>query len=398
MSISERKTGERRRICFGLLGAFFYGDGENGKSEFGTVLRAGRKTLSFLQYLIVNHARSVSAEELIEAFWPGEDIDPANSLRNAMFRVRNLLKEMFPGYGELLVTLPGCYVWNPDLSLELDTERFEKDCLAARREPEEAYLEKITEAVSLYRGDFLSANDDEWAIARRQYYRTLYLDACKTALPLLEKKEHWIEIIGICEKAYRIDFSAEEFTAQWMKALIAMGQSEQAAAKYEAFRAKIVQELEIHPSTYLEEIYTLAVELRKTTTGIQDIFELTCKKGLGKEAFFCTFEMLQNIVALEQRHLARSKETSALVIVRLEREVVPATDARRLERILRMELRSGDPVARLGADSYILMLSGNNEENARLVMGRIDSAFHKTYRHSKAFLTYHVSVLDYAEK
>ena len=75
----------------------------------------------------------------------------------------------------------------------------------------------------------------------RQYYRALYLDACRAVLPLLYKKERWIEMTGICEQAYRIDFAVEEFTAYQMRALIALGQAERALEVYEAFQEKLEQ-------------------------------------------------------------------------------------------------------------------------------------------------------------
>lgn len=43
----------KRSIHFELLGSFTYGSGEAVKQE--SAPKAGRKTLSFLQYLIVNH-------------------------------------------------------------------------------------------------------------------------------------------------------------------------------------------------------------------------------------------------------------------------------------------------------------------------------------------------------
>ena len=105
--------------------------------------------------------------------------------------------------------------------------------------------------------------------------------------------------------------------------------------------------------------------------------------------------MFQNIVALEKRHLMRSGQSSTLVIVSLGKEAAPATDSRRLERILLEGLRLGDPVARLEAGSYILMLAGVDKKNAQLVINRLDSSFHKVYRHSRARLTYQIAVLRY---
>ena len=86
--------------------------------------RAAVKGMSFLQDRIGNHARDLSSEELIRQFWGEESSDPANALKNMIYKVRGLLKGMLPDKENLLVTLPGCYAWNPACRLELDSEAF----------------------------------------------------------------------------------------------------------------------------------------------------------------------------------------------------------------------------------------------------------------------------------
>ena len=390
-----KRMEEKRVIQFELLGSFSYGGKNSQKeSERGLALKAGKKTLSFLQYFIVNHERSISSEELIEKFWTEKSDAPGNALRHMLFKVRKLLKNMFPECENPLLTLPGCYIWNPELCLELDTEKFEMAYLEARERSGEERLSQLFLAVSLYKGDFLAANDHEWAVVLRQYYFALYLDVCKAVLPLLEKRERWMDIIGICEQAYRADFSTEEFTGYWMRALIVLNQPEQAIARYDAFRTRMLKELELAPSEYIEQMYTLAAELRKKDIGIPNIFKLVCEGKVGEKAFFCTFEVFQSIVALERRHRVRTKETSSLAIISLGRDAVSVTDVRRLERVLQESLRGGDPVARLETGSYILMLAGASMEDAHLVLKRIDSVFHRTYRRSKASIIYQIANLD----
>lgn len=60
---------EENVIRFKMLGSFSHvlPDGEDPLVQ-SVSMKAGKKTLSFLQYLIVNHARNVSSEELIEQF------------------------------------------------------------------------------------------------------------------------------------------------------------------------------------------------------------------------------------------------------------------------------------------------------------------------------------------
>lgn len=400
---------KRKVICVKLLGSFCYtmpDESEEppfGKDPAGQERKEycmisgkiGKKALSFLQYLVINHTRNITAEELIDTFWTEKhSSDPANALRNMIFKIRSLLKDMFPGEEELLQTLQGCYAWNPEIQIELDTEQFEKICLEARQESGKKSMELFRRAIAIYHGDFLSGNDSEWAGAARQYYRTLYLDACKALLPMLEKDEEWMEIVSVCSQAYQIDFCVEEFTVYQMQAFIAMGQPEQAVERYEVFRKRMLKEFEMPPTERIEQIYTLALGLRKEERRDDgEIFKLVCEGNSGKRAFFCSFGMFRSIVALERRHLARSGQKSTLVIVSLGKETAPTTDARRLERVLMDGMRTGDPVARLEAGAYILMLTGADAESAQIVISRLDCSFHKTYRHSNARLSFRISSL-----
>lgn len=379
---------------FELLGAFSCGSTEEEKTKNSELVsKMGKKVRSFLQYLIVNHARTISSEELIEQFWADESKNPANALRNMLFKTRSLLKEMFPGQENMLLTLQDCYGWNPGIHLELDTEEFENLCVRARGATEEECCSLLRQAVDLYKGDFLAGNDGEWARTLRQYYQTLYLDSCRTVLPLLYKKEQWVEIVSVCSQAYAVDFSMEDFTAYQMQALIALGQPGQAIEKYEAFRKKMLAEYEMHPPEHIEQLYTLADGLRKKGMDETDILRLVCEEEPDTRAFFCTFSTFQSIVALEKRHMKRSGETASLVIISLESDHTPSTDSRRMEHILMEKLRTGDPIARLEAGTYIFLLTGACVEEARMVVGRIDSAFHRTYRHSKARLSFQVTGL-----
>ena len=105
----EERLAEENVIYFELLGLFSYGG-------MTSSLKVGKKTLSFLQYLIVNHDRSISSEELIEQFWTeGGSNAPGGALRHMVFKVRGILESMFPKSENLLLTFPGCYVWNPKI-------------------------------------------------------------------------------------------------------------------------------------------------------------------------------------------------------------------------------------------------------------------------------------------
>lgn len=383
---------EKTVLQFDLLGTFVCREMEGSQVRVRDIPdKLGKKSLSFLQYLIVNHGRNISSEELIERFWPETDSsNPANSLKNMMFKTRQLLKEMFPSKENLILTLQGCFGWNSSVRIEVDSEEFEHLCLDVRKRTGESYMEGLLAAAHLYKGDFLSGNDSEWALSLRRYYQTLYLDICKMALPLLQEQERWAEMVGICEQASGVNMDTDTFLAYEMQALIAMGQPGRAASAYETFREMLWEEFEIEPGEQIEQLYLLAQGMCHNQVDERDLLKLVAEREAEERAFFCTFGVFQSIVALEKRHLERAGKSSVLVLVSLGRKVTPTTDARRLERILEYGLRTGDPIARLNTGSYVMMLTGASEENARIVMERLDRAFHKTYSHSRACLSFRV--------
>ena len=379
-------------IRFELLGTFSWGSREDNCWKQNTA--SGKKALSFLQYLIVNHTRRIPAEELIGRFWSERSSDPVNALRSMVFKVRKYLKEMFPGQENMIVTLDGCYAWNPEVQIELDTERFERACRKAKEQPGDKERKILSEAISLYRGDFLSGNDSDWAIPVRRFYQTLYLDACREALPLLQEGRHWMKMVEICERAQEVDFAAEDFMEYRMQALISLGQPARAVEQYEQFSARLWEEFQIAPSERIERMHALALGICRGVQGNEDILKLLAEGENDGRAFLCNFHVFQKIVTLERRHLRRSGGVTTLVIVRLRNQAVPATDSKRLERILMDGLRAGDPVSRLDATSYILMLTGSSPEHAQVVTERLDRAFHKAYSHSKACISFQISPME----
>ncbi len=388
---------DERIIEFELLGGFACSHWEEAKARnHGIIAGAGKKVLSFLQYLIVHHTRHISADELIGQFWTEKNsADPANSLKNMVFKTRNLLKQLFPDQENLLITQQGGYAWNGAVEIRVDVEVFADLCLKARKQSGEDYIATLRRAASLYKGDFLSGNEDEWVVPQRRYYQTLYLDICKLLLPLLQEREQWTEIISICEQATAVDFSVDVFAAYQMQALISMGHPERAMDVYETFRKALWEEFEIEPTGQVEQTYLLARGMCQKHLCDQDILKLVAEGGeVDDHAFLCTFSVFQNIVALERRHLERSGHSSSIVFVGLGHGAVPTTDARRLERVLLEGLRTADPVARLDATSYILLLTGANVESAQTAIGRIDRMFHRTYTHSKADISYKVFALQ----
>lgn len=378
-------------IYFKLFGGgIAYRCSEDAEWEYLNKSGAGKKLTSFLEYLILNHGKDISSEELINVFWPEDSSsDPGGALKYTMHKTRGLLAQMFPHFENLLMTHRGHYTWNSSVKLMLDTEQFEEGCVNANRCNSSVSSQKLLQVLDLYSGDLLTNNDAEWLMALRIYYRTLYIDACKSVLEMLSAEDRWIDIIHVCEQAYAKDPMVEEFTSYMMTGLIAIGQAEQAIAQYEAYRAYIWTELNLVPGEQVELLHTAAVDAIHADDAA-DIVRMLTEVETENTAFLCSFSAFRNITVLEARHMMRNKDESTLLVVKAESargdRALPTTDIRRLEKILLKTLRAGDPVARLNAGSYVVLLSGATTENARTVMDRIDRAFHTAYPRSRAHL------------
>ena len=217
------------------------------------------------------------------------------------------------------------------------------------------------------------------------------MDACKTALRILDEDDRWVEIIRVCERAYTMEPMEEEFTRYMMRALIAMGQPGRAIEQYEAYRTTLWSELSLVPSDEVEQIHAAAVEA--TNTDEQDIVRMLLEEDTNRTAFLCSFSVFRSMVLLESRHMSRNKTESSILIVKAggrDSNAAPTTDVRRIERVLLKTLRCGDPIARLNAGSYIVLLSGASVDNAHIVMDRIERTFRASYPRSKAYLDYKI--------
>ena len=354
----------------------------------------GKKQRAFLTYLLLHHDRRISSVELIEHFWPGESKDPANSLKNMMHKIRVLLRELLPDAPELLATRSGNYEWNPDVSLELDVEHFEQLYHEAKRQGTADGMRDKLEAFELYAGEILPGASEEWLDHLNTYYRTVYIDICKSLAVQLLDEQRFEEVTRVCSRAYTLAPEVEAFTICFMHAMVGSGLSGQAVKHYESYRDMLWRQFDLVPSAAVEQAYTLAVYAARNAEDTEEkIIRQLMAPPEQREAFQCGLLVFQNIVRLELRPLERSERPSTVVLLHVEGEdsaEPSSTDIRRAERVLLQSLRTGDPFTRLNLGSFALLLPGASAENGRIVMERVIRDFHSNYPRSRASLRYSV--------
>lgn len=84
------------------------------------------KITELLAYIISHRYNNISVGELSDAMWSDEESDnPANALKNLVYRTRGILKLCF-GATDFIKTGRGYYSWNRDVAVKTDSEEFER--------------------------------------------------------------------------------------------------------------------------------------------------------------------------------------------------------------------------------------------------------------------------------
>ena len=128
-------------------------------------LSTPRKTLPVLAYLLLNRDAPIARDFLAYVMWPEDEEEAARTkLRLSLFDLARVLPAEFEG--RALVVDGDSVRLRHDLHLWLDVQEFDRLILDPQR---------IEEAVSLYRGDLLTALYDEWVFSERERHRNAFL-------------------------------------------------------------------------------------------------------------------------------------------------------------------------------------------------------------------------------
>ncbi len=371
-------------IYVSMLGGFSIScDGRSVGESTGRT----RRLWNLLGYLVTYRNKSISQDNLIEALWSDESSEnPSNALKNLVYRVRGVLTESgIPNAREMVVLRKGSYAWNNALSCVIDTERFEQLGTAAADSSlsDGERIGLYTEAINLYKGDFMSPmSGEDWVLPLVNYYRSLYFKYVHELGLLLIRTEQYEKLCTLCERAVLIDPYEERAHKLKIYGLVKLGRSQEALQYYQYVTDLFYRELGVKPSKSMRNMYG---KITKTVHSIEADIE-TIKEDLAEVyaggAFYCDYEVFRNMYRLEARVAARTGQAVFLGLLTLLDEngsapAVPvlAANMDKLLEVIHTSLRKGDVVSKFSASQYILMLPTLTFENGLMVMERIRKRF-----------------------
>lgn len=247
---------------------------KNGKPLFQEGRRP-QKYLKLLKYFMVNRGKRLSPETIFESLWEDADLmDPANTLRTQIFRLRQILqkKELYKKEGDGSFRLSfenGFYVFTLGKDCSVDTDRFEKYKKAAEAKQQSdpaAAIDCYKQAIRLYRGDFLEESSEwPWTFPLRTRFRRLYVQSLLCLFELLKQQGRYTEIVEYFEQAMCFEPLEESLNLCYLEALLKLNQNRLAFSYYNYITRRMKRELSVEPSLAMKNIYI------KITAGEQNV-------------------------------------------------------------------------------------------------------------------------------
>lgn len=385
-----------------MLGGFSIRMGERNIDDSSNRMR---KVWLLLAYLLYTRNTRVSQQRLLDLLGSEDGIDATGRLKAMLYRIRNLLDQLGEDAGHTMIRCKGgCYFWNPEIPVVLDTEKFELLLAeAAGTQEEEARLQLCLQAMALYGGDFLpKLSMESWTMPIAAYYHEMYLTAAEQTLSLLEQRQDWNRTAALCTDALRVEPYSESLFQHLMRCRIALGDRAGAVRAYEEMSELLFATFGVMPSEESRKLYREALREEETATMPAGMVRESLREpSAARGAMFCEYDFFKMLYQAQARAIVRSGDTVHIALLsvtgRQGRELPRHsldTAMDNLQELVLLNLRQGDVVTRCSVSQLIIMLPGANFENSGLVCQRILRAFSRQYPHSPAELHFSVQPLE----
>jgi len=255
---ARQRTGRSRWSRQAMLRVRFLGSPEVFVGDTPIVF-ARRKSLALFCYLVVTrrpHARSA----LAMLFWDElSESQAMSNLRKALTEIRCLV-------GPFVQITRQTVGIDPDLAINVDTERFEQLLADGFTFSVVAHLES---ALRIYQDDFLSGFNiidsqpfEEWSLLQRERYQSLFCQGLEMSSTLHYRQGDDSAALKCAEQLVAVDPLREGAHRQIMNILARRGQFDAMRAQFNACCRILADELGVEPS---EETTALFERLLRTS-------------------------------------------------------------------------------------------------------------------------------------
>ncbi len=214
---------------------------------------SGDRPISLLAYLLLHRKTAVSRQHLAFTLWPdSSDSQARANLRNLFYTLRQTL----PAADTYLAADSMTLQWRNDADFSLDVAEFETALAAAKTAVTDAEkMSWLETAVSLYYGDLLPGNYDDWIIPLREELRQAYLGSLYQLVQLHEQSGDFRAAARTSQRLIQQDPLDEPAYVQLMRLYALSGDRAGVRRVYEQCVTSLRRELDVEPGATTQAAY-----------------------------------------------------------------------------------------------------------------------------------------------
>lgn len=203
-------------------------------------------------FYLLSYRKGQSKEHIVTTFWP--DLSPAKSTSNFHINLYRARRAVFPG---VFTLEQGKYKLNPLVNVWFDSAEFKKLIDKADRTPHgsKIWADSLEQAIELYKGPFMPDFYSEWIEIERREMENKYLKTLSQLANFKGERREYNDAISLLEKFIAVDSYHEEVYCQLIEWYLAMQDKISALRTYKQYLDVVTSELEIKPSTRIDELY-----------------------------------------------------------------------------------------------------------------------------------------------
>lgn len=360
------------------------------------------KSIHLLSVLLYYGEEGIARNKLLDILYGREEkINPANSLRAVIFRLRKILADSGLPEDEYIRYQNGSYYWKPDhVTTVVDAGCFERTAEEALKR-EEKQLDQLVLACKQYRGEFLPPMAaEEWVAVISVRYQELYFSCLRKACSLMKARGQYEEMLELCTRAAQI-YPFEEWQLLQIDCLMALKRYKEAMDIYEYAANMMFKELGLSPSEeMLARFRAMSGQIHYAAGAIMDVKGSLKEKESKAGAYYCGYPSFIDSYRLIVRMTERSGQSVYLMLCTLtDKKGIPLDHedenftqvVGNLYEAIGRSLRRGDLYTRYSPNQFLILLTGLCVEACSIITERIDRQFDAFYGGRKVGLRYYVT-------
>jgi LuxR family maltose regulon positive regulatory protein len=204
-----------------------------------------------LLFCLLQHGEGLRKEELGSIFWPDHQPHKLDAIfRSSLYRLRRAT------YREIVIYEDGLYRFNRECPYWFDVRAFEHSLYRAERATTpESRIEKLEEALRLYRGDYLDGVYADWCALERQRLRERHLNAHETLGALYAGGGEFQRAVEQYQHLVAQDPYREAAHRELMRCHYRLGDRIAAVRQYQSYVEILRDDLGLGPAEETEALY-----------------------------------------------------------------------------------------------------------------------------------------------